>query len=82
MITIEAEQEHYCLATDGESWTVLERRAGRYHPFGNCSGCGVALDDPAATALLREGRRLREPYARRLLADVAEEWRSLLETVR
>jgi hypothetical protein len=82
MITIEAEQEHYCLATDGESWTVLERRAGRYHPFGNCSGRGVALDDPAAAALFREARRLREPYARRLLADVAEEWRSLLETVR
>ena len=38
MITIEAEQEHYCLATNGEAWTVLERRAGKYHPFGNCSG--------------------------------------------
>jgi hypothetical protein len=82
MITIEAEQEHYCLATNGEAWTVLERRAGKYHPFGNCSGPGVTLHDPAAAALFREGRRLPEPHARRLLADIAEEWRSLLEHVR
>jgi hypothetical protein len=82
MITIEAEQEHYCLATDGKSWTVLERRAGRYHPFGNCSSRGVALDDPAAAALFREGQSLGERKARRLLADIAEEWRRLLENVR
>jgi hypothetical protein len=82
MIPIEAEQEHCCLAADGESWTVLERRAGRYHPFENGSGHGVALDDPAAAALFRDGQRLGEPNARQLLADVAEEWRSLLETVR
>jgi hypothetical protein len=29
MITIKAEQEHYCLLTDGGTWTVVERRAGR-----------------------------------------------------
>ena len=33
MIAIKAEQEHYCLATDGESWTVIERRAGKYYPL-------------------------------------------------
>ena len=41
MIAIKAEQEHYCLATDGESWTVIERRAGKYYPLGNCSRPGV-----------------------------------------
>ena len=45
MITIRAEQEHYCLVTDGRSWTVIERRAGKYHPLGNCSQPGVALDE-------------------------------------
>jgi hypothetical protein len=30
MMTIKAEQEHYCLLTDGgSSWTVIERRAGK-----------------------------------------------------
>jgi hypothetical protein len=37
MFTIKAVQEHYCLVTDGESWTVIERRAGKYYPLGNCS---------------------------------------------
>ena len=37
MMTIKAEQEHYCLLTDGgSSWTVIERRAGKYYPLGNC----------------------------------------------
>jgi hypothetical protein len=34
MITIKAEQEHYCLVTDGGSWTVIERRAGQIPPVG------------------------------------------------
>src|ERR1700730_4163301 len=54
MIAIKAEQEHYCLATDGESWTVIERRAGKYYPLGNCSGPGVALDEQNAATLFRE----------------------------
>jgi hypothetical protein len=54
MITIKAEQEHYCLLTDGgSSWTVIERRAGKYYPLGNCSRPGVALDEPGAAALFR-----------------------------
>ncbi|HEY4041657.1 MAG TPA: hypothetical protein VGM32_07405, partial [Rhodopila sp.] len=67
---------------NGKSWTVLERRAGRYHPFGNCKSPGVTLDDPAASALFRPGQCLQERNARRLLADIADEWRSLLEHVR
>jgi hypothetical protein len=82
MITIKAEQEHYCLLTDGGSWTVTERRAGKYFPLGNCSRHGVALDEPGATALFREERCYPEPAARRRLADVATEWRDLLEHIR
>ncbi|HYZ23448.1 MAG TPA: hypothetical protein VE690_14960 [Rhodopila sp.] len=81
MIKIEAEQEHYCLATDGRSWTVLERRAGKYYPLGDCSRPGVALDAPEATSLFA-GRQLPERAARRMLSDVASEWRALFETLR
>ena len=82
MFTIKAVQEHYCLVTDGESWTVIERRAGKYYPLGNCSRPGVTLDEPEASTLFREGRSYPEPAARRLLASVATEWRYLFEHVR
>jgi hypothetical protein len=82
MITIIAEQEHYCLLTDDGSWTVTERRAGKYFPLGNCSRPGVTLDEPRAAALFREGRCYPELAARRRLADVATEWRVLLEHIR
>jgi hypothetical protein len=56
MMTIKAEQEHYCLLTDGgSSWTVIERRAGKYYPLGNCSRPGVALDEPGARSTLPRG---------------------------
>ena len=82
MITIMAEQEHYCLVTDGESWSVIERRAGKYYPLGDCSRPGVALDDPEAAALFRDGRCYPEPVAHRRLADVAARWRDLFESIR
>jgi hypothetical protein len=63
MIAIQAEQEHYCLVTDGRSWTVIERRAGKYYPLGNCKQPGTALDEPGANALLRKGRCYPEPAA-------------------
>ena len=82
MIAIKAEQEHYCLATDGASWTVIERRAGKYYPLENSSRPGVALDEPEAATLFREGRCYPETAARRLLATVATEWRDLFEHIR
>jgi hypothetical protein len=82
MITIQSEQEHYCLVTDGGSWTVIERRAGKYHPLGNCSQPGVALDEQGGAVLFREGQCCPEPAARRRLADVATGWRDLLEHIR
>jgi hypothetical protein len=82
MITIEAEQEHYCLMTDGEYWTVVERRAGKYYPLGHCSQSGVVLDDPEAAALFRVGGRGSEQAARNVLTQVATEWRDLFEHIR
>jgi len=82
MITIKSEQEHYCLVTDDEVWTVVERRAGKYHPLGDCSQPGVALEQPEAAALFRRDRCYSELIARRVLANVATEWRYLIEHIR
>lgn len=66
MITIKAEQEHYCLLTDGEDWTVVKRRATKYHPLANCSGLGIPLDSQEAASLFQRrypepGRHMRHP---------------------
>jgi hypothetical protein len=82
MITIEAEQEHYCLVTDGGCWTVVERRAGKYYPLGDCARLGVSLDAAEATSLFQQGRSFSERAARRILAEVATEWRDLFEHIR
>ncbi|MGD0105966.1 MAG: hypothetical protein ABSC06_18285 [Rhodopila sp.] len=82
MITIMDELEHYCLVTDGAHWTVAERRAGKYYPLGNCARPGVALDSPEAACLFDAGRRYPERAARRILADVATDWRDLFEHIR
>jgi len=82
MITIKAEQEHYCLVTDGARWSVVERRAGRYYPLGNCSSPGVSLDAPEAARLFPAERHYTEDSGRRILAEVATEWRDLFEHIR
>jgi hypothetical protein len=82
VIKIEAEQEHYCLLTDGQYWTVVERRAGKYHPLGDCSRPGLALDAAEAASLFDAGRRYPERAARRILAEVAAEWRDIFEHIR
>jgi hypothetical protein len=82
VITIEDEQEHYCLLTDGQYWTVVERRAGKYHPLGNCSRPGITLDSDEAMSLFDGGRQYKEPVARRILTVVATEWRELFEHIR
>ena len=61
---------------------LVERRAGKYYPLGNCSRRGVALDAPEAPALFRESPCYPEPAARRRLADIATEWRELFEHIR
>jgi hypothetical protein len=82
MITIKDEAEHYCLLEDGGRWTVVERRAGKYYPLGRCSQGGAALDAPEAAALFSPDRCYPEQAARRVLADVATEWRHLFELIR
>jgi hypothetical protein len=82
MITIKAEQEHYCLLTDGGYWTVVERRAGKYYALGNCSRPGIDLDAPEAASLFQAGTRYPEPAARRILQEVATGWRDLFEHIR
>lgn len=82
MIAIKSEHEHYCLITDNDVWTVVERRAGKYHSLGCCADRGVALDQPEAAALFRSDRCYSEQAARRVLAEVAMEWRYLAEHIR
>ena len=82
MIEIKAEQENYCLLTHDGHWTVAERRAGKYYPLGGLSQPGVALDQAEAERLFCENRCYPEPVARRLLDDVATEWRHIYEQLR
>ncbi len=82
MITIEAEQEHYCLVTDGGHWTVVERRAGIYYRLGDCAHAGIDLATPEAAELFHPSNRYPEPVARRILSEVATQWRDLFELIR
>jgi len=82
MVNILAEQEHYVLVSDGRSCTVVERRAGKYYPLGHCSDPGRPLDDANVGEFLRRGGCYAEPTGRRLLAEVATQWRELAEHIR
>jgi len=77
-----AEQEHYLLVTDGHSFTVVERRAGKFYPLRNGSRTGVYLDDDTVAGLIYSAGATTEKAARNLLADVASQWRDLFEHVR
>ena len=52
------------------------------YPLGDCRQVGVSLDQPDADRLLREGRQYSERAARRILTDVAADWRRLFEVIR
>ena len=82
MMKVIAEQEHYLLVSDGEHFSVVERRAGKSYPL--CSGIrrGLDLDDETVAQLVRESGSYSESDARKLLADVASQWRDLFEHVR
>jgi hypothetical protein len=82
MMKVIAEQEHYLLISDGEHFSVVERRAGKFYPL--CSGLrrGLDLDDETVAQLVRETGSYSESDARELLADVASQWRDLFEHVR
>jgi hypothetical protein len=80
MMKVIAEQEHYLLISDGEHFSAVERRAGKSYPL--CSGLRRGLDDETAAQLVRESGSYSESDARKLLADVASQWRDLFEHVR
>ena len=82
MLKIIAEQEHYLLVSDGQRFTVVERRAGKFYPLRNGNRIGVCLDDDTITGLIQGSGAYTEQAARNLLADVASLWRDLFEHVR
>jgi hypothetical protein len=53
MLQVVAEQEHYLLISDGQHFTVVERRAGKFYPL--CKGVrhGLDLDDETVPELIR-----------------------------
>jgi len=77
-----AEQEHYLLISDGDRFTVIERRAGKFYPL--CTGVrhGLDLDDETVAELIRRSGSYSERDAQRRLVDVASQWRELFEHVR
>jgi len=79
MLKVLAEQEHYLLVSDGQYFTVVERRAGRFYPLRNGIRRGFELDD---AELVIRSMAYSEKDARKLLARVATQWRDLCEHVR
>ena len=82
MMKVIAEQEHYLLVSDGEHFTVVERRAGKFYPLCNGIRQGLDLDDETVAQLVRESGSYSERDARGILAHVASQWRDLFEHVR
>ena len=82
MLKVIAEREHYLLVSDGQHFTVVERRAGKYYPLRNGIRHGFDLNDDTVRELLRQSVLFSERDAHGLLADVAAQWRDLLEHVR
>ena len=82
MLKVIAEQEHYLLISDGQRFTVVERRAGKFYPL--CTGVrhGYELDDETVAELMRQSGSYSERDAQRLLVEVASQWRELFEHVR
>ena len=82
MLKVIAEQEHYLLISDGQRFTVVERRAGKFYPL--CTGVrhGLDLDDETVAELIRRSGSYSERDAQRRLAEVASQWRDLFEHVR
>jgi hypothetical protein len=82
MLRVIAEQEHYLLISDGQRFTVVERRAGRFYPL--CTGVrrGLDLDDETVTELIRQSGSYSERDARCRLVEVALQWGNLFELVR
>jgi hypothetical protein len=68
--------------SDGEHFTVVERRAGKFYPLCNGIRHGLDLDDETVAQLVRESGSYSERDARSFLAHIASQWRDLFEHVR
>ena len=82
MMRVVAEQEHYLLVSDGDRFTVVERRAGKYYPLCKGDRHGLQLDDATVVQLVRESGSYSERDGRHRLANVASQWRDLFEHIR
>ena len=82
MLKVIAELEHYLLVSDGQHFTVVERRAGKYYPLRNGIRHGFDLNDDSVGELLRRSILYSERDAHSLLAHVATQWRDFLEHIR
>jgi hypothetical protein len=82
MLKVIAEREHYLLISDGQRFTVVERRAGRFYPLCNGIRHGLDLNDTTVVELIRQSGAYSKRNAQSLLAHVASQWRELCEHVR
>ena len=71
MLKIIAEQEHYLLVSDGQHFTVVERRAGKYYPLRNGIRYGLDLRDDTVAELIRQSGSYSERDARSCSGTVA-----------
>jgi hypothetical protein len=82
MLKVIAEQEHYLLISDGQRFTVVERRAGKFYPLRTGVRYGLDLSDGTVAELIRTSGSYSERDAQSLLVEVASQWRDLFEHVR
>ena len=81
MMKVVAEQEHYLLVSDGDRFTVVERRAGQFYPLCNGARHGLQLDDATVVQLVPKSGSIPSGMAA-ALANVASQWRDLCEHIR
>jgi hypothetical protein len=82
MLKVIAEQEHYLLISDGQRFTVVERRAGKFYPLRTGIRHGLDLNDGTVAELIRQSGSYSERDSQSLLVEVASQWRELFEHVR
>ena len=70
------ERDNYALVEDGERWTVLERRAGKYYPLRDGARVGETAEN---LARLHGVEWLDEARARTRLLEVSARRRDLAE---
>jgi hypothetical protein len=82
MLKVVAEQEHYLLISDGQRFTVVERRAGEFYPLRSGVRRGLDLNDGTVASLIHQSGSYSERDAQCLLIEVASQRRDLFEHVR